>query len=224
MAGSAVLKDMIRVAVCALAVGLLLGAAPAAASGATKPKWLATARAELVNLQVKAAASMQGYSRGQFGTPWADVEHNGCPTRDDILARDLRQDVFTKIGGCVRTVMRGVLKDPYTGKIIKFLRGVRTSSAVQIDHVVALGDAWRTGAAKWTKALRLAYANDPAVLLAVDGPSNGAKSDGDAADWLPPRQAYDCRYIAQQIAIKAKYGLWLTPREHDAMVAQLQSC
>jgi hypothetical protein len=224
MARSAVLKDMVRVAVCALAAVLLLSAAPAAAAPSKQPKWLVTARAEIGSLKVKAAASMQGYSRDKFGAPWVDVDDNGCPTRDDILARDLKQDVFTKLGGCIRTVVRGVLKDPYTGKIINFVRGVKTSAAVQIDHVVALGDAWRTGAAKWTAAVRLAYANDPAVLLAVDGPSNGSKSDGDAADWLPPRQAFDCRYIARQIAIKTKYGLWLTPREHDAMVARLQSC
>jgi hypothetical protein len=224
MARSAVLKDMVRLAVCALAAVLLLSAAPAAAAPSKQPKWLVTARAEIGSLKVKAAASMQGYSRDKFGAPWVDVDDNGCPTRDDILARDLKQDVFTKLGGCIRTVVRGVLKDPYTGKIINFVRGVKTSAAVQIDHVVALGDAWRTGAAKWTAAVRLAYANDPAVLLAVDGPSNGSKSDGDAADWLPPRQAFDCRYIARQIAIKTKYGLWLTPREHDAMVARLQSC
>jgi Protein of unknown function (DUF1524) len=222
MAGSAVLQDVVRVAVCALAAALLLSAAPAAASG--PPKWLATARAELPNLKVKAALSMRGYSREQFGTPWADVNDNGCPTREDILARDLKKDVFTTIRGCTRAVLRGVLKDPYTGKLIRFVRGVATSAAVQIDHVVALGDAWRTGAAKWTAALRLAYANDPDVLLAVDGPANGAKSDGDAAEWLPPRQAFDCRYIARQIAIKTKYGLWLTPSERDAMAARLQSC
>jgi hypothetical protein len=224
MARSAVLQGMACSAVCAVAAALLLSAAPAAAAPSNQPRWLLTARAELVKLKVKAAGSMTGYSRDQFGTPWADVNDNGCPTRDDILARDLRRDVFTTIRGCARTVLRGVLKDPYTGKVINFVRGVATSSAVQIDHVVALGDAWRTGAAKWTAAVRLAYANDPAVLLAVDGPSNGSKSDGDAAEWLPPRQAFDCRYIARQIAIKTKYALWLTPREHDAMVARLQSC
>jgi hypothetical protein len=97
-----------------------------------------------------------------------------------------------------------LLADPYTGKVIHFVRGVKTSTAVQIDHVVALGNAWRTGAAKWTDAKRLRYANDPVVLLAVDGPQNESKGDDDASEWLPPRKAYDCRYVAKQITIKTK--------------------
>ena len=142
-----------------------------------------------------------GYSRAKFGQPWYDVDDNGCDTRDDVLANDLT-GIATGEGGCV--VKTGTLHDPYTGTTTHFVRGKATSSAVQIDHVVALGDAWRTGAARWTKARRLVYANDPAVLLAVDGPANEAKGDGDAADWLPPKASFGCRYVAIQIAIKTK--------------------
>ena len=165
---------------------------------------------------------MTGYSRAKFGEPWSDVDHNGCDTRDDILRRDLNQVVLKPGSTCV--VKSGTLHDLYTGKTIHFVRGVSTSAAVQIDHVVALGDAWRTSAATWTDARRLAYANDPRVLLAVDGPSNEAKEDSDASKWLPPRKAYDCQYIAKQIRVKHIYGLWVTNVERDAMATQLATC
>ena len=134
---------------------------------------------------------MTGYSRDKFGEPWADVDHNGCDTRNDILKRDLTKEVFKAGSSCI--VQTGLLADPYTGKTIDFVRGVKTSSAVQIDHVVALGDAWRTGAAKWTAKKRLSYANDRVVLLAVDGPQNEAKGDDDASEWLPPGRRMTAR-------------------------------
>jgi hypothetical protein len=163
---------------------------------------------------------MRGYRRSRFGPAWADVDNNHCDTRNDMLRRDL---VHVRLAGhspCV--VARGILHDPYTGKTIHFLRGARTSLAVQIDHVVALGDAWRTGAARWTAGRRLLYANDPVVLLAVDGPTNKAKGDRDASQWLPPRRSYDCRYVARQITIKRKYGLWVTAPEDRAMARVLR--
>ncbi len=165
---------------------------------------------------------MTGYSRAKFGPAWEDVDHNGCDTRNDILKRDLRKIVFKAGSSCL--IQTGVLADPYTGKIINFVRGVKTSTAVQIDHVVALADAWRTGAATWIAAKRLRYANDPVVLLAVDGPQNEAKGDDDASQWLPPRKAYDCRYVAKQITIKTKYILWVTPAERTAMSGVLETC
>jgi hypothetical protein len=197
---------------------------PVAATGKAKaPSWLTLARAQLPTLQVKPAGAMTGYDRvKRFGQPWQDVDHNGCDTRDDILKRDLTKLEFEGADSC--HVQSGRLHDPYTGKFINFVRGIKTSLAVQIDHVVALADAWRTGAKKWNKHRRVAYANDPDVLLAVDGPSNNAKGDDDASEWLPPRKAYDCRYVARQIAVKKKYTLWVTPAERDAMADQLASC
>jgi hypothetical protein len=162
---------------------------------------------------------MAGYSRSKFGPAWADVDRNGCDTRNDILRRDLVSRVLRAGSRCI--VQRGILHDPYTGRTIRFVRGVRTSSAVQIDHVVALAAAWRTGAKGWSARKRLLYANDPVVLLAVDGPTNAAKGDRDASQWLPPRQAFDCRYVAKQIAIKQKWGLWVTPAEDRAMARVL---
>ena len=209
----------------AAALGAIaIAAVPAAATArdAAPPAWVTTAKAQLAKLTVKAAAPMTGYDRDKFGEPWADVDHNGCDTRNDILKRDLIKEVFKAGSSCI--VQTGTLNDSYTGKIIKFVRGVKTSAAVQIDHVVALGDAWRTGAASWTAAKRLRYANDPVVLLAVDGPANGAKGDDDASDWLPPRKAYDCKYVARQTTIKTKYGLWVTPAERTAIRTVLNAC
>ena len=150
------------------------------------------------------------------------MDQNGCDTRNDVLARDLKLVVLKAGSDCV--VARGTLHDRYTATTIRFVRGVRTSSKVQIDHLVALAAAWRTGAAKWTPTRRLTYANDRVVLLAVDGPSNGSKSDSDAANWLPPRVSYQCRYVAKQIAIKTKYALWLTQPERTEMRHLLDGC
>src|SRR5947199_120048 len=82
------------------------------------------------------------------------------------------------------------------------VRGQRTSAAVQIDHVVALSDAWQTGAQLLPALERARLANDPVELLAVDGPTNEAKGDGDAATWLPPNKPFRCAYVARQIAVK----------------------
>jgi Excalibur calcium-binding domain/Protein of unknown function (DUF1524) len=89
---------------------------------------------------------------------------------------------------------------------------------------VALGDAWQTGAQGWTTATRTALANDPRNLLAVDGPLNEQKGDGDAATWLPPNKAYRCAYVARQVAVKVAYGLWMTQAEKDASATVLASC
>jgi hypothetical protein len=221
MASSAVQCCMRHALLLAACAALLCVPASAAATSGYPP-WLKLATTELQQLRVEAAAPMTGYSRAKFGPAWSDVDDNGCDTRDDVLKRDLTAVVFKAGGDCV--IQSGTLQDPYTGKPIHFVRGVGTSAAVQIDHVVALGAAWQTGAATWTPARRLAYANDPAVLLAVDGPANEAKGDADAADWLPPMTSFDCRYVAHQIAIKTTYDLWLTKREHDAMSTLLAAC
>jgi hypothetical protein len=199
-----------------LAVGLLMGQAPLEAS--TK-----TASAVLETLAVKGRAPKTGYERSQFGPAWSDVDRNGCDTRNDILNRDLTSIVY-KPGTRDCLVLSGTLLDTYSGEKIAFERGVATSSDVQIDHVVALSNAWQTGAFKLTYEKRLAFANDPMNLLAVKGRLNSQKGDGDAATWLPPRKDIRCAYVAQQIVVKAKYGLWVTPPEKAAMVGILAKC
>ena len=177
----------------------------------------------LATLPVKGRAPKTGYSRDQFGQAWADVDRNGCDTRNDMLRRDL-SDLALKPGTRDCVVLSGVLNDPYTATPINFLRGSSTSAAVQIDHVVALSDAWQKGAQQLTEAQRLSFANDPLNLLAVDGPANQQKSDGDAATWLPPNKSYRCDYVARQISVKSSYGLWVTQAEHDAMARVLADC
>lgn len=163
-----------------------------------------------------------GYDRDLFGYRQTDDDGNGCDVRDDVLARDLSDVVFTTAGGC--TVASGVLDDPYTGETIRFQRGRQTSSAVQIDHVVALENAWQSGARDWDQAKRYRYGNDLYNLLAVDGPANQSKGSASAAYWLPTNGAFRCEYVARQIGVKAKYELTVTTAERRAMLAVLRSC
>ena len=182
-----------------------------------------SALAALATLAVKGRAPKTGYERALFGQAWADVDRNGCDTRNDVLRRDLTASVI-KAGthGCV--VLSGNLHDPYTATTIAFVRGQRTSAGVQIDHVVALSDAWQKGAQQLSADARRAFANDSLNLLAVDGTANERKGDGDAATWLPPNTSYRCSYAARQVAVKVKYRLWVTSAERDAMARVLVTC
>jgi len=182
-----------------------------------------TASSVLLTLPVKGRAPKTGYTRAQFGQAWADVDRNGCDTRNDMLKRDLTEIVYkVKTRNCV--VTSGILLDRYSGETINFVRGNATSMEVQIDHVIALSNAWQTGAFKLTVLQRTALANDPMNLFAVKGRLNLQKSDGDAATWLPPLKSFRCAYIAQQIAVKAKYSLWVTAPEKEAMLRILATC
>ena len=209
------------VLVCCLAVGLggpWWTRSRAAAQYPVSAPDLAAARSALADLTVRDASADDDYDRAAFGTAWADEDHNGCDTRDDILRRDLTDVVAD---GC--TVLSGALDDPYTRTDIRFVRGP-SSADVQIDHVVALADAWATGARKWSAARRRSFANDPANLLAVDGGANQDKGSSDASAWLPPSIGYRCVYAVRQVRVKAAYGLWVTPDEHAALARELGRC
>ena len=199
----------------ALVLTLFLAGVPEACSAVVP-----TVTDVIATLAVKGRAPKTGYTRDQFGTAWKDVDGNSCDTRNDILKRDLLDQVFKD--RCV--IVSGTLPDPYSGERIDFVRGAATSLAVQIDHVVALSNAWQTGALKLTIEKRTAFANDPLNLLAVKGVLNSQKSDGDAATWLPPKKSYRCAYVARQVAVKAKYGLWLTAPEKAAIVRIIATC
>ncbi|WP_327290811.1 HNH endonuclease family protein [Streptomyces sp. NBC_01198] len=199
------------------------GTGSSSSSGASAPSGHAgkgSALAAVGDLTVKGRAPKTGYSRDRFGPAWADTDHNHCDTRDDILKRDLRQTSF-RDGAKKCIVTSGTLADPYTGKKITYTRG---ASKVDIDHAVALSDAWQKGAAQWKDDKREDFANDPLNLLAVDSSTNRRKSDGDTATWLPPNAAYRCDYVARQVAVKKKYGLWVTSAERDAMRKVLGGC
>lgn len=173
----------------------------------------------LTKLEVKGRAPKTGYSRAAFSNGWGEIEH--CDVRNYILTRDLTDVIFVP-NTC--KVQRGTLIDPYTASTLFFLRGPDTSDDIQIDHVVPLSDAWQKGAQALTAYERYAFANDPLNLLAVQGDANQAKSDGDAATWLPANKAYRCPYIARQIAVKLKYKLWVTRAEYDTMAGILARC
>jgi hypothetical protein len=134
------------------------------------------------------------------------------------------KNVIFKSGTRDCVVLSGDLLDPYSGKTINFVRGNVSSMEVQIDHVVALSNAWQTGAFKLSLATRTQFANDPLNLLAVQGRLNSQKGDGDAATWLPPLKSYRCKYVARQIAVKSKYGLWVTTPEKSAIANILAKC
>ncbi|MEU5842201.1 HNH endonuclease family protein [Rhodococcus sp. NPDC047139] len=182
----------------------------------------------LAALPVRDEEPQDGYDRNLFGSAWTDnvtvgLGRNGCDTRNDILARDL-VDISLEPATKDCTVRTGTLHDPYTGKEIFFRRGVDTSSAVQIDHIVALSDAWKKGARYLDDEQRRNLANDPRNLQAVDGPTNQSKGDSDAAEWLPPDSSYHCKYVERQIEVKTAYELWVTQDEHDAMARILAGC
>jgi hypothetical protein len=210
-----------EIRIAAVVAALLLGATPNPASGVEQEPGLATAVLE--TLAVKGRAPKTGYTRAQFGPAWADVDRNGCDTRNDILKRDLTSITYrVKTRNCV--VESGTLVDRYSGETINFVKGNISSMEVQIDHVVALSNAWQTGAFKLTADQRRALSNDPLNLFAVKGRLNSQKGDGDAATWLPPLKSFRCSYVAQQIAVKAKYSLWVTAPEKAAMVSILAKC
>ena len=173
----------------------------------------------LNNLEVKGRAPKTGYARSQF-PHWSDPDRNGCDARNDTLKRDLTNITY-KVGTRECKVIAGQLLDPFSGKVITFST---TKVVIDIDHVVALSNAWQTGAAYFDKNKRSQIANDPLNLLAVDSKLNRQKGDGDAATWLPPSKAFRCEYVARQVAVKAKYGLWVTQPEKVAIDKILSTC
>jgi hypothetical protein len=209
-----------EIRIATVIAALLVGVAPTPAQADVAPELAITT---LENLPVKGRAPKTGYTRAQFGPTWADVDRNGCDTRNDILQRDLTEISYrAKTRDCV--VESGNLVDRYSGEVINFKRGNISSMEVQIDHVVALSNAWQTGAFKLDALQRRALANDPLNLFAVKGRLNSQKRDGDAATWLPPLKSFRCTYVSHQIAVKAKYSLWVTPPEKAAMRRILSTC
>ena len=210
-----------EIRIAAVVAALVIGATPNSATGVEQEPGMATAVLE--TLAVKGRAPKTGYTRAQFVPAWADVDRNGCDTRNDILKRDLTSITYrAKTRNCV--VESGTLVDRYSGETINFVKGNISSMEVQIDHVVALSNAWQTGAFKLSADQRKALSNDPLNLFAVKGRLNSQKGVGDAATWLPPLKSFRCSYVAQQIAVKAKYSLWVTAPEKAAMVSILAKC
>lgn len=172
----------------------------------------------LAKLEVKGRAPKTGYSREEFYGGWPTVD--GCSLRQRIIKREFGDSAVVE--EC--NVLAGEYDEPYTGEHKKFNSREEISKGVQIDHVVALSDAWQKGAQYLEREVRYNIATDPLNLLAVDAAANEKKSDGDAATWLPSNKKFRCQYIARQISVKYKYGLWVTEAEKGAMEQVLTNC
>jgi hypothetical protein len=186
--------------------------------GGTTP--VATSR-DLDGLEVAPAGSMTGYSREKF-PHWSDADEFGwkglpdtsCDVRDAALIRDGKDVRVAE--GC--DVISGRWRDPYAG-------GTYTDpSEIDIDHVVPLANAWRSGASSWDEGLRERYANDPDVLLSAEAGENRSKGDKGPEAWKPPLRSAWCDYAIRWIAIKAEYELSVNPQESSALQQMLDSC
>lgn len=194
-------------------------AAPAGTPGADA----AAAQAQLSALQVVSGYSDIPYDRDRFGQRWADVDRNGCDTRNDVLGRDLLDPVF-KAGTNNCKVLSGLLIDPYDGVHVDFVSGFDTSVLVQIDHVVALGWSWGHGAEYWTDELRTQFANDPRNLVAASEEMNQEKSASGPSDWLPPVPELRCTYVENFIDVLDAYDLGINSADKAAAQAVLEGC
>ena len=169
-------------------------------------------------LEVKGRAPKTGYAREEFYTTWPTVD--GCNLRQRIIKREFGDTAV--LNEC--NVVAGEFDEPYTGEHLKFNSKEEISKGVQIDHVVALSDAWQKGAQYMSKETRYEMATDPLNLLAVDRKANQGKSDGDAATWLPKNKKFRCQYVARQVSVKRKYSLWVTEAEKTAIKDILTTC
>jgi len=188
----------------------------------------ATAGALLGRLPVAAKGSLTGYERDcgagagcVFGPAWADVDHDGCDQRNDVLHRDLTAiQVRPGTHDCV--VVAGTLADPYTGTTVPFVKA--QAGEVQIDHVVPLAAAWTQGAAAWTTRQREAFANDLGNLVATEAGPNESKGDDTADEWVPPNPGYGCAYARIIVTVKHHYALSVTAPEAAALRRLLAGC
>lgn len=169
-------------------------------------------------LEVKGRAPKTGYSREEFYKNWPTID--GCSLRQRIIRREFGETAV--LDEC--NVVAGEYDEPYTGRHLEFSSREEISKGVQIDHVVALSDAWQKGAQYMSAETRYAIATDVLNLLAVDAAANGKKSDGDAATWLPSNKQFRCQYVARQVSVKYKYALWVTQAEKEAISRVLTNC
>ncbi|MCM2413653.1 MULTISPECIES: HNH endonuclease family protein [unclassified Streptomyces] len=186
----------------------------------TSDKDRAAARKVIEKVATKGRGPKTGYERDKFGYAWKDsvddvpLSHNGCDTRNDLLARDGKKVELRSGSDCVVVAM--TLKDPYTGKTIEWRK--KQATKVQIDHVMPLSYDWQMGAARWSEAKRQQIANDPLNLIPVDGPANGSKSDSGPASWLPPYKPIRCSYALRFAQVSLKYELPVTAPDKKVML------
>ncbi|MFG1923992.1 HNH endonuclease family protein [Cryptosporangium sp. NPDC048952] len=186
---------------------------------------ISQARSTLGKLRVTTIPGKDAsYERDKFGDAWSDAAKgvkfggNGCDTRNDILRRDAKPGtVRTKSGTTGCKVTGGTWVSPYNGGTYK------STKKIQIDHIVPLARAWASGAKRWSAARRLAFANDPDNLVAVDGSSNQSKSDKGPSAWRPAKQ-YQCVYAVRYVKSLSKYELPITSTDKSALKSMLDGC
>lgn len=195
---------------------------PSAAPPSTS---MPTPKTDSDTASVEDPEAIPDYDRAKFGQRWADVDRNGCDTRNDVLRRDLTDATF-KPGtrGCV--VLTGTLRDPYSGETVRFTRGEGTSDLVPIDHIIALSPGWYWGAWNWTDELRKEFANDPLNLVATTRDSNGSsgKHDKPPSEWLPSDPSGRCRFAGNFLTLAEKYSLSIPEKEINTAQAALEEC
>lgn len=163
------------------------------------------------------------YDRDHFGQRWADVDRNGCDTRNDTLRRDLDELVVREgTQGCV--AQSGTLLDPYTGQEFSFERGTAHAGELHIDHIVALADAWHKGAEAWAEERRTEFANDPMNLVATLGYVNQSKGASDASSWVPPEENARCGFAVHVVWVKEQYELAVATGEAATLEQLLSTC
>ena len=172
----------------------------------------------LETLAIKGRAPKTGYARTEFYQAWPAID--GCNLRQRIIKREVGDSA--RLDGC--DVIAGTFVEAYTGETRTYNSKAEFSKNIQIDHIVALSDAWQKGAQQLSADERYQLATDPLNLIAADASANQQKSDGDAATWLPKNKPFRCAYVARQISVKKKYSLWVTQAEHDAMKNILSTC
>ncbi len=182
--------------------------------GATRTSDPAAARDKLDKLEVVTrTGSMSGYSRAKF-PHWRDTGSN-CDIRDSVLKRD---GTKVKVSGC--NVVAGTWISVYDGDRIT------DPAKVDIDHVIPLANAWRSGAASWTTAQREDFANDldHPQLVAVSASSNRSKGDQDPSTWKPEQTGSWCQYAQDWIVVKSQWKLTVTTKEKSALKQMLEKC
>lgn len=211
-------------------LGMLSTGVPANAADATGSIPVGQSATQVLSTLTVGVKSDVSSDRKSHQWNKVDGKTGNYTTRDLVLERDMSNVTYNSRGN----VNTGILLEPYTGKTIHFQRGQSNKTeggsasnrdgGIQIDHVVAYAEAYRSGLDKLDFAQRDAYYNDPDVLLASQAEANNVKKDGTIAEWEPSNQAFQCDYASLQIGIKAKYGLMVDQKEHDKLAQVLASC
>ncbi|MGW7593089.1 HNH endonuclease family protein [Streptomyces rubiginosohelvolus] len=201
-------------ATAALAATSALFTAPSAQAAMPTPVSAATARTYLGQLTVGAEGSSSGYSRDKF--PHWITQSGACDTREVVLKRDGTN--VQQNSSCQAT--SGSWYSPYDGATWS------AASDVDIDHMVPLAEAWRSGASSWTTAQRQSFANDLTrpQLIAVTDNVNQSKGDKDPAEWMPPSSSYKCTYVRAWVHVKKQYNLSVDSAEKSALQSALNGC